>query len=90
MLTPTLRAQLGAVGVPLPGPEVDTVETAKLAICQFGLPGDLKTRADRARALIAGMPPGATIHARVKAQFAPHQPGAEAYHDGYSHVLRFP
>jgi hypothetical protein len=90
VLTPPLRAQLGAVGVPLPGPEIDTVETAKLAICQFGLPGDSKTRADRARDLIAGMPPGATFHARVKAQFAPHQPGAEPYHDGYSHVLRFP
>ncbi|MGI5207638.1 LamG-like jellyroll fold domain-containing protein [Spirillospora sp. CA-108201] len=90
VLTPSLRAQLGAVGVPLPGPEVDTVETAKLAICQFGLPGDAKTRADRARELIAGMPPGATIHARVRAQFAPHQPGAEPYHDGYGHMLRFP
>ncbi|MGC4952340.1 LamG-like jellyroll fold domain-containing protein [Actinomadura citrea] len=90
VLTPILRAQLGAVGVPLPGPEVDTVDTAKLAICRFGLPGDAKTRADRARELIAGMPPGATIHARVRAQFAPHQPGAEPYHDGYSHVLRFP
>ncbi|WP_067460950.1 LamG domain-containing protein [Actinomadura macra] len=90
VLTPALRAQLGAVGVPLPGPEVDTVETAKLAICQFGLPSDAKPRADRARELIAGMPPGATIHARVKAQFAPHQRGAEPYHDGYSHVLQFP
>lgn len=89
-LTPTLRAQLGAVGVPLPGPDVDTVDTAELAICQFGLPGDPKTRADRARDLIASMPPGATIHARVKAQFVPHQTGAEPYHDGYSHVLRFP
>ncbi|WP_433472214.1 LamG-like jellyroll fold domain-containing protein [Spirillospora sp. CA-142024] len=90
VLTPAMRAQLGAVGVPLPGPEVDTVETAKLAIRQFGLPGDSKTRADRARELIAGMPPGAAIHARVKARFAPHQPGTEPYHDGYSHVLRFP
>lgn len=90
VLTPALRAQLGAVGVPLPGPEVDTVETAKLAICQFGLPGDPKTRADRARGLIGGMPPGATLHARVRAQFAPHQPGAAPYHDGYGHELRFP
>jgi hypothetical protein len=90
VLTTTLRAQLGAVGVLLPGPEVDTVETAKLAICQFGLPGDSKTRAGRARELIASMPPGATVHARVTARFAPHQPGAEPYHDGYGHVLRFP
>ncbi|WP_160826818.1 hypothetical protein [Actinomadura sp. J1-007] len=89
-LTPALRAQLGAVGVPLPGPEVDTVDTAKLAIRQFGLPGDPKTRADRARELIAGMPPGAAVHARVKARFAPHLPGAEPYHDGYAQVLRFP
>ncbi|QXJ25681.1 LamG domain-containing protein [Actinomadura graeca] len=89
-LTPALRAQLAAVGVPLPGPEVDTVETAKLSIHQFGLPGDAKTRADRARGLIAGMAPGATIHARVGARFAPREPGAEPYHDGYSHVLRFP
>jgi Concanavalin A-like lectin/glucanases superfamily len=90
VLTPALRAQLGAVGVTLPGPEVDTVDTAELAICRFGLPGDPKTRADRARALIAGMPPGAAISARVTARFAPHQPGAEPYHDGYRHVLRFP
>jgi hypothetical protein len=90
VLTPALRAQLGAVGVALPGPDVHTVETAELAICQFGLPGDPKTRADRARELIASMPPGAIVHARVRGQFAPHQPGGEPYHDGYSHVLRFP
>ncbi|WP_131739890.1 LamG domain-containing protein [Actinomadura roseirufa] len=90
VLTPALRAQLGAVGVPLPGPEVDTIETAKFAICQFGLPGDAKARAGWARDLIAGLPPGAAIQARVKARFVPHQPGAEPYHDGYSHVLRFP
>ncbi|NDU72264.1 hypothetical protein GWI34_06450 [Actinomadura sp. DSM 109109] len=89
-LTPALRAQLGAVGVPLPGPEADTVETAKLSIRQFGLPGDARTRAGRARELIASMPPGAAIHARVTARFAPRTPGAEAYHDGYGHVLRFP
>ncbi|WP_207399736.1 LamG domain-containing protein [Actinomadura fibrosa] len=90
VLTPALRAQLGAVGVPLPGPETDTIETAKLAIRRFGLPGDPKTRADRARELIASMPPGATVHARVTARFTPHLPGAEPYHDGYGHVLRFP
>lgn len=89
-LTPALRAQLGAVGVPLPGPDVDTIDTAKLSICQFGLSGDPATRAARARQLIATMPPGAAVLARAKAQFAPHQQGAEPYHDGYAHELRFP
>ncbi|WP_026416455.1 LamG domain-containing protein [Actinomadura oligospora] len=89
-LTPALRAQLGAAGVSLPGPDVDTVDTAKLAIRQFGLAGDPATRAARARQLIATLPPGAAILARAKAQFAPHQPGAEPYHDGYGHELRFP
>ncbi|WUI02567.1 LamG domain-containing protein [Spirillospora sp. NBC_00431] len=89
-LTPALRAQLAAAGVPLPGPEVETVETAKLAICQFGLPGDAQARAARARELIAALPPGATIQARVTARFVPHLPGAEPYHDGYGHLLHFP
>ncbi|MFC4049993.1 LamG-like jellyroll fold domain-containing protein [Actinomadura syzygii] len=89
-LTPALRAQLGAVGVPLPGPDVDTVDTAKLAIRQFGLAGDAKARADKARELIAALPPGAAMLARAKARFVPHHPGAEPYHDGYSHVLGFP
>ncbi|WP_433326967.1 LamG-like jellyroll fold domain-containing protein [Spirillospora sp. CA-294931] len=88
VLTPSLRAQLTAIGVPLP--DTDTIETATLSIRQFGLHGDPKTRPARARELIAALPPGATIHARVKAQFAPDRPGAEPYHDGYSQVLRFP
>ncbi len=87
VLTPELRARLGAVGVPLPGPDVDVIETAEFSIRQFGLTGDA---AGRARELIASLPPGAEVLARIKAQFAPHHTGAEAYHDGYSHVLRFP
>ncbi|MGI5328442.1 LamG-like jellyroll fold domain-containing protein [Actinomadura nitritigenes] len=88
VLTPSLRARLRAVGVALP--DVDTIDTTKFAICQFALPGDLNTRAARARRLIAALPPGASVLARATAQFAPHQPGAEGYHDGYGHELRFP
>ncbi|MFC4913905.1 LamG-like jellyroll fold domain-containing protein [Actinomadura gamaensis] len=88
VLTPALRAQLGAVGVPLP--DDDTIDPAKFAICQFALPGDPNARAARARQLIAALPPGASVLARATAQFAPHQPGAEAYHDGYGHELLFP
>ncbi|WP_242885220.1 LamG domain-containing protein [Actinomadura litoris] len=87
-LTPALRAQLTAAGVTLP--DVDTIDTAEFAIRRFGLTGDPKTRADRARVLIAALPPGASLEARMKARFVPHQPGAEPYHDGYGHVLRFP
>ncbi|TDD58762.1 LamG domain-containing protein [Kribbella antibiotica] len=88
VLTPQLREQLAAVGVPLPGPDVDIVETDKFFIRQFGLPGAPATRSARARDLVAGLPPGATALARIKAQFVP--TGASAYHDGYSHALRFP
>ncbi|MDX3006599.1 LamG domain-containing protein [Kribbella solani] len=84
VLTPQLRAQLGAAGVPLPGPDVDTVETEKFFIRQFGLAGGSAS----ARDLIAGLAPGTTALARIKAQFVP--AGAPAYHDGYSHTLRFP
>ncbi|MFC0040466.1 LamG domain-containing protein [Actinomadura rayongensis] len=85
VLTPSLRAQLGAVGVALP--DADTIDTTAFAIRQFALPGDPDARA---RALIAALPPGASVLARATARFAPHQPGAEKYHDGYGHELRFP
>ncbi|MEV4254170.1 hypothetical protein AB0J52_13520, partial [Spirillospora sp. NPDC049652] len=88
VLTPSLRAQLSAVGVAVPA--ADTIDTTKFAIRQFALPGDPNTRAARAGRLIAALPPGASVLARATAQFAPHQPGAEAYHDGYGHELRFP
>ncbi|MFB4295035.1 LamG-like jellyroll fold domain-containing protein [Actinomadura sp. NTSP31] len=88
VLTPSLRAQLSAVGVAVP--DADTIDTTKFAICQFALPGAPDTRAARARQLIAALPPGASVLARATAQFAPHQPGAEGYHDGYGHELHFP
>jgi hypothetical protein len=88
VLTPSLRARLTAVGVAVP--DADTIDTTTFSICQFALPGDPDARAAEARRLIAALPPGASVLARATAQFAPHQPGAEGYHDGYGHELRFP